>query len=294
MAVFTNKLTRIGVFYDGNYFLHVSNYYNYYHENRARISFKGLHNLIRQKTAELEGTEFRYCQIVDAHYFRGRLRAKEAEQRDLLLKERNFEDILLREGITTHYLPMGPDGEKGIDVWLSLEAFELAIYKHFDVVVLIAGDGDFLPLVRKLNTIGTRVMLLAWDFKFRDQNNVERETRTSQALIEEVTYPIMMSRLIDDRASAKEPIIKDLFLPGEAKIVDFEVNGNISETVGTIKALKDGYGFIAKKDSPDDLFFHYSSVINADFNELAVGDRVTFDLKETDRGPNAVNVRVVS
>ncbi|MEX1187886.1 MAG: cold-shock protein, partial [Bacteroidia bacterium] len=31
-----NGVTRIGVFYDGNYFLHVSNYYNYFHERRRR------------------------------------------------------------------------------------------------------------------------------------------------------------------------------------------------------------------------------------------------------------------
>jgi hypothetical protein len=27
-----SKLTRIGVFYDGNFFFHVSNYYHYSHE----------------------------------------------------------------------------------------------------------------------------------------------------------------------------------------------------------------------------------------------------------------------
>ena len=63
-----NTLTRIGVFYDGNYFLHVSNYYNYIHERRSRISINGLHEFIRRKVAELEGNEYRLCQIVDAHY----------------------------------------------------------------------------------------------------------------------------------------------------------------------------------------------------------------------------------
>jgi len=58
----------------------------------------------------------------------------------------------MREGVVTHYLPLTQSagrviGEKGIDVWLALEAYELAIYKRFDVSVLIAGDGDFLPLV---------------------------------------------------------------------------------------------------------------------------------------------------
>ena len=42
-----NNLTRIGVFYDGNYFLHVSNYYNYSHERKNRLSIAGLHHFIK-------------------------------------------------------------------------------------------------------------------------------------------------------------------------------------------------------------------------------------------------------
>ena len=161
MPTTDTRLTRIGVFYDGNFFFHVSNYYHYHHDRRARISVAGLHEFVRHQVADSEGCDVRYCQIVDAHYFRGRPRALDAEQRGVLLRERVFDDVLVREGVVTHYLPLGPEGEKGIDVWLSLEAYELAIYKRFDVSVLVACDGDFLPLVRKLNTIGTRVMLLA-------------------------------------------------------------------------------------------------------------------------------------
>jgi hypothetical protein len=68
-----DKLIRMGVVYDGNFFLHVSNYYLYHHGRNARISLDGLHAFVRSKVAELEGTETRYCPIVDAHYFRGRL-----------------------------------------------------------------------------------------------------------------------------------------------------------------------------------------------------------------------------
>ncbi len=115
-------LTRIGVFYDGNYFLHASNYYYYYHERKSRISISGLHEFIKNQVAYEEGTDVRFCHIVDAHYFRGRLNAKEAKLAgELLYNERVFEDILMSEGVITHYLPLknnqGIRGEKGIDVW---------------------------------------------------------------------------------------------------------------------------------------------------------------------------------
>jgi hypothetical protein len=88
----STKLTRIAVIYDGNYFLHVSNYYNYSHERRSRISISGLHEFIRSQVALEEDTDFRLCQIVDAHYFRGRLNAHEASQRgNQLFYDRLFE-----------------------------------------------------------------------------------------------------------------------------------------------------------------------------------------------------------
>jgi hypothetical protein len=207
MPAAESRLTRVGVFYDGNFFSHVSNYYHYHHDRKARISVAGLHEFIRKQVSQSEGSDVQYCQIVDAHYFRGRPRAQDAEQRGVLLRERVFDDVLVRKGVVTHYLPLAPQGEKGIDVWLALEAYELAIYKRFDVSVLVACDGDFLPLVRKLNTLGTRVMLLGWDFKWTDQNNEECETRTAQVLLDEVTYPIMMHQVIDDRSRRNDPLI---------------------------------------------------------------------------------------
>lgn len=208
-----DRLTRIGIFYDGNYFSHVSNYYLFNHERRARISIEGLHRFVRRQVAESEGTDERYCQVVDAHYFRGRLSASEAQERDSLYGERLFDEVLMRAGVTTHYMPLSSSGQKGIDVWFALEAFELAMYKRFTVSVLVTGDGDYVPLVRKLNTLGTRMMLLGWNFEYNGKDGQPRTTRTSQALIEEVTYPVLMGRIIEDRSRRNDPIVRNLFVP---------------------------------------------------------------------------------
>jgi len=301
-------LTRIGVFYDGNYFLHVSNYYNYTHERRSRISINGLHDFIRQKVADLEGSNPRLCQIVDAHYFRGRLTAGEASQRgDLLYYERVFDDILMSEGVTTHYLPvrsiLGKKYEKGIDVWLALEAFEMAFYKRFDILVLIAADGDYVPLVRKLNTLGTRVMVLGWDFEYTDEEGNRFYTKTSQDLLSEVTYPVAMHDVINGK---NESLINQLFVPrnkiksipkqdeslsidGEEATYAEDNPENSAPTFNaesrhesTILSLKEGFGFI--KFPPNNVFFHYTSLRDFDFNELTVGDRVEFTIEEKEGG----------
>ncbi|MBN1927968.1 MAG: NYN domain-containing protein [Chlorobiaceae bacterium] len=306
-----NRLTRIGVFYDGNYFLHVSNYYAYIHNRKSRISISGLHDYIRHKVAELEGdaSGYRHCQIVDAHYFRGRLNAKEASERsNSLYYDRLFDDVLMKEGITTHYLPVktsnaGVKHEKGIDVWLALEAFELAYYKRFNVLALVASDGDYTPLIRKLNTLGTRVMLLSWDFKYRDDYGNERVTRTSQDLLEVVTYPISMHEEIDNRVAKGSFAINNLFMPQEKiekkvanKTTTFPKKANTTEEKneaqqGEIMTLKNGFGFIRRP--PNNLFFHYQSVNGIDFNDLNEGDKVSYRIDQNDKGDDiAVDVEI--
>jgi len=299
MASQNQKITRIGVFYDGNYFLHVNNYYLEFHQRRAPLSISGLHAYIRTTVSEVEGVDLKFCQIVDAHFFRGRLRAQEADERNILLSERLFDDVLMNEGVTTHYLPLGPHGEKGVDVWLALDAFELAIYKHFDVIVLIAGDGDFVPLVRKLNTIGTRVMLLAWDFKYTDINTkTDYQTRTSQHLLEEVNYPKQMHDVIDDRATRNSPLLNGLFESKAARLMNKTQHrvgaraGTAGRIEGQISQLHAGYGFIMPTNGGNELFFHNSTLLNANLSELQLGFLVTFEIGSNDKGPCAIDVDV--
>ncbi|MGV3556755.1 NYN domain-containing protein [Larkinella arboricola] len=295
----SSKLTRIAVIYDGNYFLHVSNYYNYSHERRSRISISGLHEFIRAQVALEEQTDFRLCQIVDAHYFRGRLNAHEASQRgNQLFYDRLFDDILMSEGVVTHYLPVktfqGSRQEKGIDVWLALETFELTISKQFDVVVLITADGDYVPLIRKLNTLGTRIMVLSWDFEYYNDEGEKLVTRTSQDLLKEVSYPVAMHEMIDTRLRKNDPLIQNLFVKQSTRMVaGDDTNMTFAQEydrytaaptvfdsedseykISTIRSLKNGYGFI--NYPPNNLFFHYTSLNDIDFNELQVDDEVKF------------------
>lgn len=310
----TSKLTRIGVFYDGNYFLHVSNYYAFNHPRNSRISLRGLHDFVRAQVANQEGTDTQLCQIVDSHFFRGRISANEAQQRgNLLYYDRVFEDILMWEGIITHYLPVRNTGgrreEKGIDVWMALEAYELTLLKQFDVVVLITSDGDYVPLVRKLNNLGARVMVLSWDFEFTDNEGKHIITRTSQELLEEVTYPVSMHEMIENRAMRNDSIIQNLFVKRDENVVrptgfspemgytsrkrigsdsretsdmphvtdTLEDEGDDTRYESYILSLKNGYGFI--KYPPNNLFFHASDLLNIEFPELQEGDPVEFGIR---------------
>ena len=61
---------------------------------------------------------------------------------------------------------------------------------------------------------------------------------------------------------------------------------------GTIKRLvtERGFGFITYEGAEKDLFFHSNELKNVQFNDLKEGDKVTFEIAESPKGPNATNV----
>jgi len=302
-----SKVCRIAVFYDGTYFKKVSNYYLYQHERRARISIKGLHEFIVAEVAKQENVDVRNCQIVDSSYFRGRLTARQALEQDTLYNERAFEDVLMREDVTLHqqHVSTRPDGsfeEKRIDVWLALEAYEMASLKRYDVCVLITGDGDFVPLVRKLNTLGSRVMLLGWDF-VAERDGRTSHTRVATGLIDRVNYPVMMNTVIDARDRRTDPLVNNLFLRPEPEphrremttpppAADTKVAAD--ERHGSVYSFntEKGYGFIRPSGGGDNVFFHISDVLNASQLEIEPQMEVTFQMIRNDRGFAAQRVSV--
>ena len=281
---------RIGVFYDGNFLLHASNYYNYIHPVKRRLSLGGLHNFIRHRVAEEEGIEPSKCQIAQAHYFRGRLNAAEAAQRgNQLYNDRVFDDILMSEGIQPHYLPLrnlqGKKEERGIDVWLSLEAYELAMTGRIDTVVLIVSDTDYTPLMRKLTGLGLRIMLLSWEFEYVNDDGVKMVTKTSPELLSLATYPVAMHDVINYGVQQNNPLISEMFVAPDPSRQAREQTFETSE----ILSLKNGFGFI--KYPNNNLFFHYQDVVG-EFADLNVGDPVEFTIEQNQQKQDvAKNVR---
>ncbi|MBR6496516.1 MAG: NYN domain-containing protein [Rikenellaceae bacterium] len=304
---------RIGVFYDGNFLLHTSNYYNYIHPRHRRLSINGLHEFIRHRVAEEEDLDYRNCIITESHYFRGRINASEASNRGTqLYNDRVFDDILMAEGVHTHYLPLrnlqGRKEERGIDVWLALEVYELALLNRLDMVVLLVSDTDYVQLLRKLRSLGVPVMLLGWEFEYRNDDGVKVSTRTSRELIQLATYPIAMHDVIDCGLEQNNILISNLFVGADNRFSSYETEQNnetdsennidtdtdsdedldidmdIEEVpfkISEIMMVKNGYGFI--KYPNNNLFFHYLDV-EGDFQELRQYDYVTFEIGKNDKG----------
>lgn len=303
----SNHITpKIGVFYDGNFLLHASNYYNYIHPQRRRLSVNGLHDFICQRVAEEEGIDPKRCRVCEAHYFRGRLNAADAAARgSQLYHDRVFDDILMSEGVHTHYLPLrniyGRKEERGTDVWLSLEVFEMALQGKIDIAVLVVADTDYVPLVRKLIAMGVRVMLISWEFEYTNDEGTRIVTKTSHELLNLAHYPVPMQEVIDCGLEQNNQLIMNLFVqtPDSRQGADGENDSEYSPRekgsdtkeqernpearhTSQVLSLKNGYGFI--KYPNNNLFFHSLDVIEGDFSEFTPGDEVEFSIDKNDQG----------
>ncbi len=64
---------------------------------------------------------------------------------------------------------------------------------------------------------------------------------------------------------------------------------------GQVKWFNDakGFGFISRENGTD-VFVHFSSIKADGFKSLAEGQRVTFDVTDGPKGPQATEVEIVS
>ncbi len=208
----SSPLKRIGVFFDGSFTMKVSNYYRHLHIRGSYIQFAGLHEFIRFHVAERETDHnVSLCQIVESHFFRGRSSLNAIQNtpdtQHQLESDRFLDQLLMHAGIVAHYFPMAentmPPTEKGMDVWFAMEVYDLAVHKHLDVVAILSGNQDFIPLVKKLNGLGTRVMIIGINTP---------SVNTAQKLMDEASYTVMLNEEIDSKKGKVDTLVDGLFV----------------------------------------------------------------------------------
>ena len=64
---------------------------------------------------------------------------------------------------------------------------------------------------------------------------------------------------------------------------------------GTVKWFNEtkGYGFIAPDDGGKDVFVHFSGILGTGFKKLTEGEKVTFEVREGTKGPEASDVEAI-
>lgn len=198
----------IGLFIDGGYYAKINEALE--EQCSLNINVTPFLEQIRKQISRLSQTPLADCLITESHYFRGRYRVNDANQKHLLFSERKFEDSLIENDVIFHYKHLREiqkDGkanviEKGIDVWFALEAYELSTFRHFDYVVLITGDADHEFLLKKLKALKIRPVLLTWDV------TSSKSSSTSKLLRDEAYCHIEMSDLMVNDAELLKTICR--------------------------------------------------------------------------------------
>ena len=198
-----NKQISIGVFIDGGYYAKIDE--GLKKNLSLQVNLSSLLAYLRRQVSAKYQVPYEDCQITENHYFRGRYRVYDANNKHLLYSERKFEDALIENDVIFHYkhlreVKKGSEVtivEKGIDTWYALETYELTLLRKFEVVVLITGDADHEMIARKLKALKSRVLLLTW--------NMSEQSSTSRFLKEEANWHIELG---DECAKDKSLINK--------------------------------------------------------------------------------------
>jgi cold shock protein len=64
---------------------------------------------------------------------------------------------------------------------------------------------------------------------------------------------------------------------------------------GTVKwfSAEKGFGFITPDEGDNDLFVHFSAIQGSGYKSLEEGQRVSYEVSQGQRGPQADNVRPI-
>lgn len=65
--------------------------------------------------------------------------------------------------------------EKKVDISIAVDIISLAYENGYDTAVLVSGDGDFVPVVKKLKEIGKEVEV--WAFRYSIANTLKEKLK---------------------------------------------------------------------------------------------------------------------
>ncbi|WP_448377508.1 NYN domain-containing protein [Fervidobacterium sp.] len=206
---------RVAFFYDGYFFYKFSTFCYKKHPVGSRLNLRGFQSYILRQVADYLGVPLKHVRLAESHYFWGRPRTTE-EAAEATQSRSRFEDALIASGVTIHTNHLVQDEErlteKGVDISLAVEALDRAYQGRYDLLVLVSGDTDFVPLVRKLAALGVGVMVPKVEERY-EEGGKEKWIKTGEQLIREAHFVVDFSRELRGFPWPAESELWRVFLP---------------------------------------------------------------------------------
>jgi hypothetical protein len=181
---------RLGVFYDGAFVGPLLHYYRHYYRLLRRLDLEDLHTEMCRYAAGVFERPVEQVEIAEAHHVQG-LGQPLAPA---------FASVLDRLKIQRHELPYNHGrnggGSEGLTVEFALTCFEAAIEVPLDMVVLITGDPDYVPLVSWLIEDGIQVVVPRVHLMFPARNGLVQQVATAPRLLERASHTPCLDELL--------------------------------------------------------------------------------------------------
>jgi uncharacterized LabA/DUF88 family protein len=184
-------LCRIGVFFDGVYFIRAQKYF-YHDRGFGWLELPPFLSLLEQFVRASDHGYANY-RVVCSGWYQGVFPSDKADAHQLR-RDRDGHMDLIRGGIEPRFLPMSQSGvEKGVDVALAIDALQAGLEHKIDVAVLVTGDADQVPLARALMKQGIRAAVVYFDFQ-----SGENKTFANDRLLKACNYTLNVNALETD------------------------------------------------------------------------------------------------
>jgi hypothetical protein len=172
----------IGVFYDGAFLSTLSHYYQHHHQVRTRLDLEEFHEEICRYAAGVFFRPVQEISVAEAHHLQGLGHPAPPA----------FTAVLDRLKIQRHELPFNHGknggGPEGLAVEFALTCYEAASEVPLDMVVLVTGDPDYVPLVDWLIEDKIKVMIPRVHLTFPNRAGHPQWLATAPRLLERATH----------------------------------------------------------------------------------------------------------
>jgi uncharacterized LabA/DUF88 family protein len=206
--------------YDGHFFRICRRYYRYSASPKLWLNIRALGTYLQTVLAEELGPTYRgLTRIVEQHLYIGQ-QSHEHLSEAAIYEWLEYYSALSQAEVTLHGRRAHLNGEgalveKGVDLELALDTFCRAVVLNpeIDVVILVTGDADFVPLIQQLARYKKETLVVGFEFTGSYPDGSVFNAGVSAELKRAATWYLDLGHEIQSRGKSEK--MRALFAPDQ-------------------------------------------------------------------------------